>query len=198
MEIEHPSFGVITINRQRCSEINLVGSAVKHSNYIEIAISKSVCDTRDLYNQKFRPIAKGNIIKIYLTCEQWAELLISTNYGLGVPCTIHQLMNQYIEEPKQMSNYIETSVRDFKDRLEERKIRTKKDIDEARKIISTLRISQKDRKKLQNLLNLINLNYSENAVYALQEFYKEMDRAMAHAKIESALNGNIKKGRRRS
>lgn len=85
----HESYGQISFSRINATPpINLYGSNIKHGSIISLTIRRSA-KNHNLYNDTY--YGDEEIIDVYMSPAQFAELLTSLNVGSGVPCTIQHI-----------------------------------------------------------------------------------------------------------
>lgn len=81
----HPSYGVVGLSRVS-GNASLFESEVNHMYYISLRIKEA---ERWQDGTQVRTHAGRQLIEIFLTEAQFAQLMTSPNIGEGVPCTIH-------------------------------------------------------------------------------------------------------------
>jgi hypothetical protein len=104
---EHPSYGMVGINRCQSSGTNLFGSIAKHHSFITLEIRRASV-TRHLSNDWYHAESLP-LIEIELTHTQFGELITSPGVGNGVPCTIRQIngksQGECPEPPRMVSKF---------------------------------------------------------------------------------------------
>ncbi len=94
----HPSYGMVSINRQQCSGDGrqLFGSGIRHNTMINLCIKKAR-RLRDEYYDHYS--AKEQLIEILLSPAQFTAMITNMNTE-GTPCTLAWLKDEgRIEEP---------------------------------------------------------------------------------------------------
>ena len=89
----HPSYGIVGISRIS-GNTALFESEVKHMYYIALRIKEA---ERWQDGTKVRVHGRRELIEIYLTEAQFAQLITSANIGDGVPCTLHYVAGDRAE-----------------------------------------------------------------------------------------------------
>lgn len=83
----HPSFGLISVNRIT-GHATLFGSPIEHQSYIRISIQRAY-QKRSLSEDKY--YATNPIIEVDLSESQFARMITSPNQGDGEPCTLRRI-----------------------------------------------------------------------------------------------------------
>ena len=91
------SAGMIQISRISGQTV-LFGSPFVHQGYVALRIHKAA-SYRNLSETTHRIGNRNPYIEVYLSYSQFAEAITTMNMGEGVPCTIHSLMGERLEQP---------------------------------------------------------------------------------------------------
>lgn len=81
----HPAYGTIAIGRRTGGNVKLFGSAITQDTRITIKICEGIEVRRHHEN---RHQSGKKILELEMSFQQFGELMASTDYSEGVPCTI--------------------------------------------------------------------------------------------------------------
>lgn len=96
----HPAWGMISLNHQTGNGIRLFRSPTEAHARICLRISQaSMTMADDRIGNESRPWCEEQIVEVYLSPVQFAELITQPNRGDGVPCTIGRLGVVAVEPP---------------------------------------------------------------------------------------------------
>lgn len=180
----HPSFGMVSISRVSTTGKKLLGSSLKHENFISLKINKAEMVNRELHSTEF--FSKNKIIEINLTSAQFAELITTLNYGSGTPCTItYDKYDGHIEYQEPSSSRPEDELNKMQTFAVQDKDKKINDIiQNAQSILNKNSIGKKDREYLLSLFKLLT-NYTEEKFnFMQQQFQKKMEKHITDAKTE--------------
>lgn len=94
---QHPSWALISLSHVSSSGTRLFRSPVEHHAVVRLSISTaSMSDDAD-FGPRHHP--ERQLVEVYLSPVQFAELLTTPNRGQGVPCTITKLNAARVPEP---------------------------------------------------------------------------------------------------
>jgi len=180
----HPSYGMAVFSR--CSgNPKLVGSALDtHHHFISLSISRGTIfrgDTGDRYHGGMG----GDIIQVYFSSAQFAELISTMNVGAGVPCTIKRLMGQGVEPPPTIDTEAENLRTEFKDRMIEFVQKMMNDADDIQGMLtkkSALTVAEKN--KVQGFITRLAQELKDNMPFFLEMYQEATEKVVASAKIE--------------
>ena len=91
----HESYGLARFSRIGGKSGKLFGSSIEHHHFIELTISRA-SRSRQFQHDQYMP--DQELISVFMSPAQFAELLTSLNVGTGVPVTIKHINQQAVEE----------------------------------------------------------------------------------------------------
>lgn len=93
----HPCYGMIGLNRQtHPGGTVLFGSSIPHSNVFSLSI-RPAAKYRSLNSDRYFGDRNAHI-EVLISGTQLIDLITSPNMGDGIPCTIHRLNGEKIDE----------------------------------------------------------------------------------------------------
>lgn len=110
---DHPSYGVITVNRKASiHKKSLYGSNMRHNYTICLRIKKSY-KKHDIIRDWYR--SDETLMEIEMTPSQWAELMSVVDLDYGIPCTIKYNNGETYEYPPEENQRFEIFQSEFED-----------------------------------------------------------------------------------
>lgn len=190
--INHPSFGQVNFSRVS-GRVSLYGSHVDFlDHFISLRIHQSQVKhdlNRDWYH------ANNEIIEVFLSPAQFAELLTTMNYGGGVPCTIRSRDGKYI---KQREEKLPSEANKIKDDFEERVkgfvAEVGQLVREGKELLSKKnRLTKCDREKLEGIIDKVDREIGSNWTFAVESFQEAAEKVVTESKaeIEAMLSGIV-------
>lgn len=178
----HPAFGMIGIG-QTTGQVVLVGSAVRHQNFITLTIKEAIRYT-DEYRESY--FGDKTICEVYMSHAQLAEMLFSNNQGDGVPCTIRYATGD--KESRRPTPPFESLIKKHTDDmitvLQKTLDRARDLAAQAEKLIQTKTLKAADREQMRFLAMKIVQDIESNMAYAMQCVDEKVEKSVAHAKAE--------------
>jgi hypothetical protein len=188
----HPSYGVIGISRVSGKGV-LFGSEVTHHHFLKITISEA---RRVVHPPREFVMANRELVEVYLTDAQFAQMITSPNQSVGVACTINRAICDQGQpwvhprhggrpEPPEPEHYTQK----YKDVMGERSEKISEHIAKAKKQIDALmdgtdKPTKTNLKALQNALHMAQMNFDKNMPYVMEEMSEGIEKKMATAVSE--------------
>lgn len=177
---EEDYMGMISWSKLSGGARPMFGTEIETANPIRLTISHAE-EVRDLSRYWFYP--KKKIVEIEMSPIQWAEFLTSGNTS-GVPCTIKQINNERMSEPKSseiMKHYdkeVEEQFDEFDNSL--------KKIDEIIKsaIDSNKPMGKKALEELHNIIDTARYKTVADVKFVKDSFKEDMEGIITKAKAE--------------
>lgn len=172
----HPAYGQIGANRVH-GATHLYGSDFEHREYVRITIRRSEL-TRNLSNDW--PHANDELIEVSLSEAQWAAFVSTMNSGMGTQCTINHIGGKAVPEIAR--------IVDRKEQIRSEMMQTAGDaltsLVELRQEIDQLKLSQKQRDRLNDRVEKAHMELSSNVPFIAQQFAEHIETTTERAKIE--------------
>jgi hypothetical protein len=188
----HPAYGVIGISNISTGNYTLFGSNVKHSHFVSLRIKTAERHTDGNHDFIF---GKQELIEVYLSPTQFAEMLTTSNCGDGVPCTISRReTNRDIPYIESQDTVITDSRKALQDRLDKITVRAKEMITKSEAMLESKKpLTKADMKELNGYLYTIKQELNSNLSYVAKCFDEKMETTIAHAKgeVESFVSSTI-------
>lgn len=179
---QHPSYGVITLTRRFSSRgKTLFGSAAKHESTAVVRISTAT-HCRKLNSNWHR--ADKAILEVELSLAQFAQFVMSSGQGEGIPCTLtFRQGTGYIEEcpPINTREVFEGELQDY---LKVMQSKVQELEAEVAKLVDKPKLSADDKRRLVSLTGNISGSLVSNLEYLKTCFQEEIDHTLNEAKIE--------------
>lgn len=180
-KIEHPAFGMARFSRVS-GNADLFGSAVKHQHFISLVIMRGSY-RHDLAQDWY---AGGQeLIEVYLSASQFAEMLTCMNVGSGVPCTIRHIncvaqgpLPKQDSETKRIDRYMKEKMVEFAATLDGAKAKAEAICNKDGPI------NKGDRTQLINLLGTVFQELKSNIPFYEQSFTEATEKQIQQAKTE--------------
>ncbi|MFK5949522.1 MAG: hypothetical protein QM500_12220 [Methylococcales bacterium] len=177
----HPSFGMLGFNRiQSSKEMVLNGSDLTHTTVIEMCLYRSTKD-RGLHQNWHH--ATDKVASVYMSQNQFSELITSMNMGDGVPVTLNFTETDGRIEPPVFKSVVEVHKGELDTRTQkilEQSANTLKRATELLQGSGTLK--KADREKLLNDVQMLEQNVRSNMPFMKKQFEEAMDDVVTDAK----------------
>lgn len=175
---DHPAYGILDIARTTGS-VALVGSAIKHHQFISITICKAHRNRNHNEDQFFQD---DEIVEVWLSPIQWAEAICSMNTS-GVPCTIKHIRGESMPEPE-IDHARERVTKEFAEDVQH----VAKELDEIQAFIHQLadqpRVGKGDLAKLKEMIRQARQDISCDLPFVAKQFNETVEKTVAQAKGE--------------
>lgn len=175
---EHPAYGILDI--ARCTgSTTLVGSAIKHHQFIKITVCKARRNRNfnqdDFYQDE-------EIVEVWLSPIQFAEAICSMNTR-GAPCTIRHIQGERIPEPE-IDHARERVVKEFAEDVQH----VAKELDEVMEFLQDLRcqprVGKKEIEKLYEMIRQARQDIASDLPFVANQFNETVENTVAQAKGE--------------
>ena len=189
-EITHPAFGMCRLSRVS-GDVDLYGSAVKHQHFISLTIMRGSYRHelgRDWYH------GKKELIEVYLSASQFAEMLTCMNIGSGVPCTIRHIAGEgqgrlpkQESEAKRVENYMSEQMHRYADALNGSRAKAETILNKDGAI------TKGERKELLSTISAMFAELRSNIPFYERSFAESAEKLTQQAKteIENFMNTKI-------
>lgn len=183
------SYGLISVSRVRSSGTKLFGSNIEHNSFIKLKISNASLE-RKLNTDRYYD--EENITSIYLSTNQWADMLTNMNSN-GVPCTIRFTREHGTIEFKEMESTIDYSYNDAQAKIENSQYIQL--MDDITNDIENSKLGKKSKEEILRKLHNIKTIQQRNAKYYLKSFTENASKVIieARATIEQARQAVVEK-----
>jgi len=185
---EHPSYGLVKVSRIQGHPGPLFGSQLRdHGTFIGLKIKRgerSSHDGRDWY------LSRGDLIEVWLSAAQFAELLTTMNMGSGVPCTIKRIWDDdgYHEVPPVPKDEAVESDRvnsEFKAKMSRLNVEFSEAIQGMLKFLDQKGpVPAGKKNEFKKLVEKIDREISANMPYWLKSFQESVEKTVVSAKSE--------------
>lgn len=190
IQYKHPAMGVIKISRITCGPSNLFGSSIRHQTVMGLTICRASVE-RELSNDWVH--GDEELIEVYLSPSQFAEMLTSMNMGDGVPCTIKRFNHEMYKNPElpskveQFSDEAKRSLDGTLSRLNEAYDRVKASIDEGKPM------TKKGLNELDGMLSTFKRLVEDHLPFVLEQFGEQMEKTSheARAEVEAFIENRV-------
>jgi len=181
VEEAHESFGLVGIHRVTGHK-HLFGSEIEHGAFFRLQVSQARVrhsHGRDWYN------GGRELISIYLSAAQFAEMITTLNVGQGVPCTIDRVLGEQMEEPPKFVKNETEKIRDaFKGRIDGVVSFLRDQIRISKPLLDKKSLTQADRKIIFSTLESTLQEIERNAPFIVKSFQEAAEKVETTAKAE--------------
>jgi hypothetical protein len=178
----HPSFGVAHISRVSCGgNVNLFGSSILHSHFIEMRISRAEEIRSDITGDHY--YEKEEIVRVIMSASQFAEMITTMNYGSGVPVTIERVNGEGMPKCPSVSKRMQHS-QEFKQRMKEFSAGMKSGQAELLNLLKKDKLSKDDKHKMKMTFEHLTTEIENNIPFFEERFEEQMDKTITEGKAE--------------
>jgi len=181
----HPAYGTAVFHRMTGHPGKLFGSNIEeHHSFIGLTI----CQGERMHDLGRDWIHGGKeLVEVWFSPAQFAELLTTMNVGSGVPCTIKHLgvANRMPEIPEDEKSEPQRVVDDFKAKVDE----IASVMDEKIAVLTKMleekpSINKGDRAEIKQLLEYVQREVHANFPFQVQSFNEAVEKTTVQAKAE--------------
>jgi hypothetical protein len=189
-EQSHESFGTVQISRISIGGegMNLFDSSIRHSHVIALRVTKA----KKMRQHGYRHIHGGNeIVEVYMSQTQFADMITSLNMGSGTPVTIKHIQGKRME-PCPVENQTQLHAQEFKERMQIFAETMRRMQQEAIEIASK-KMNKKDAEEWRKKIEYLTTEISSNIPFFNKCFAEQMGKTVTEAKgeIEAFVTHNI-------
>ena len=179
---EHESFALVQISKVQSSHgVNLFGSSMKHRSFFQLTISRAVKE-RNLNTDWYH--GREELIQVYLSPAQFAEMITSQNQGEGNPCTLHRLAHNTMEACPQVTKRQELQS-EFEKHMKEITCRLKTMEDTVQAISDKpSAVTKKDRAELVKAIYMMKQEVNANLPFMRKCYEESITKSVTEAKCE--------------
>lgn len=188
--------GLVGFSRVTGGGKRLYMSNLNNANWITLKVYEAK-DEEKYGEVKAFTKTRHPIVDIDLSSAQFAELLTTMNIGSGVPCTIKAVQGKRIDQspldkddkPLDIGKkFFEKNAREFTENLVRKTDSYLKDLD-------TMKISKKDKAKMECILSGIKTEITSNMPFYVSIFEETTEKVISESKaeIEAFVTGGIVK-----
>ncbi len=180
--LKHESYGQINFHRTRNYNASFYGSDLEQDHFITMEVHHSETH-RDLAKERF--CETHPLLRVRMSAGQFAELITSINYGIGVPCTIESIHGKKVAELPTREKNVDFTHRHFDDRMKEfaKKLQNKKIT--ARNILNKKTHSKQDVQELVGYIDTLTEEVTENIPYFEKCFREATNKTISEAITEA-------------
>jgi len=178
----HPSWGSLQISRVS-GQVNLFGSAVSHTHFIEIRVGK-MQRKHDLGQDWYYASGDHDLI-LQLSAAQFAEAITSLNMGSGTPCTLRYVNGKgSLPRPPEETTEHERVAEHVRKKSLEGEQEIPKYQARIAEILAKPSIGKADRVEIAKLTDLISGTVKRNIPFYTEQFEDAAERTVQKAKTE--------------
>ena len=107
--------GIIQLSRVYGGNNVMFGSGIRHDSCIRLSVHKGIVD-RGFSTNHYYPQFK--VLELEMTPAQFAELITSMNYGVGVPCTLKQFNGERIKNDLKLDDEVNLVKQEYADEVD--------------------------------------------------------------------------------
>ena len=171
-------------------------SNLNNQNWIQMKVYEAE-DSNSYGEKRANTKSRHPLIELDLSAAQFAELLTTMNIGSGVPCTLNSFNGERINQDDLKNDkkpiaigrdYFEKSVKEYTDKVKSSVAKYKEDL-------STMKMSKKDKVRVENLLNGFQTEVSSNLPFYVEMFEEAAGKVVTESKseLDAFVSGGIVK-----
>lgn len=179
----HESYGMIAVNRLSGTRgVPLFGSALESNpSLIQLTVTHGT-RYHSLGHDSYS--GNGEIIRLWMTPAQYAEMISNPNCGPGVPCTIRHIQLRQMEWPPEVPDEGKLVRERFKLKTQELLEKARDGSEQLKAILSTTRLSQKLKDEIQGTYERSVRFLWDAAPFLVESFQDAVQRTVTEAKQE--------------
>jgi len=180
-EEKHESFGMMSFSRIQCGEAQtLFGSDLQHNTIIAMRLHTAT-KARSLSNDWYH--ADELVTEVYMSQNQFAELITSMNMGDGIPVTLRFTQRDgHLEDPK-FSSIAEKHRNEFKNATKRVGTRAEELLASMEKVLDgTGTVKKAERNELLSSAKMLLQDIVSNMPFMEEQFAEAMDKTVTDAK----------------
>lgn len=149
---DHESYGMISVSRMSGpGDTSLFGSSLENCPSM---ICVTICEGQRLHSLGHdRFYGKKELIRLWMTPMQYAEMISNPNVGFGVPCTIRHIHGKAMELPPKTPTEADEVRTRFKLESDDLIRKAKDGATKVKARLAEAKISQKLKDDIQNTFN---------------------------------------------
>lgn len=178
---EHPSYGMIQVSRFTGGNNVYYGSSIKHGGGIRISIHKS---DMDRHLKKDWHHAGEPLIEVWMSYNQFAEMLTANMNTDGTPCTLKYVNGEHIPDCEfenkrmQFDNEIKKDMANIGNKLDSI-------VENTSRILSSKgNIKISDRELILEEIRMLRQGIAANVPFIQKQLNRQIDKTIAEAKAE--------------
>jgi len=179
----HPCYGMIGLNRQtHPGGTILFGSSIPHSNVFSLTI-RPASKYRNLNSDRYYG-ERNPHIEVLISGTQLIDLITSPNMGDGIPCTIHRLNGEKIDDcpdtnqRKKFEDEFDATVKEATQQAMELEVQI------AELLERKGTIKKADKEELRRMVGAVVSKLRSTVPFIQSQFNEAIDRTVTEAKGE--------------
>lgn len=177
--IKHPSYGLVQFNRVNGRFDNLFGTEVETGTAIALRIKRASFN-RDLNRRWYSE--EEELIEVYLSPNQFSELLTTMNVGVGVPATITHIGGKRCGEAPREKSEPEHIRDEFSDKVTELMDTLKGFSSKVEEILNKKTLTKADKDEIRTNIAYFKREIGANMPYVLESFNESTEKIAQEAK----------------
>ncbi len=159
----------------------LFGSSIKHNHLVSLTVRKG--SVRRNLNQDWVH-GSDEMIEVWLSPSQFAELLTTMNYGSGVPGTLKHVKGVRVEDPVLESKHLQFTKELSKD-IEETLTHFDRILKRADSLLASSKpLTRAEKDELQEGIQKVQRLMTDHLPFLVKQFTQQMDKTASEAKAE--------------
>jgi len=188
--------GMVGFNRITGSK-KLFMSNLNNSNWISLRVYEAHDEDNDYGEKRVHTKSNRPLVDLDISAAQFAELLTTMNIGHGVPCTLRYIDGEKIDQTglEEDEKPIDVGKKFFKKNAKEVTDKISKKISSLREELETLKMSKKDKAKVESILEGFETEILSNMPFYVSIFEEVAKKVVTESKaeIDAFVTGGIVK-----
>lgn len=184
--IDHPAFGMVSVNRIHSTGTTLFASDLRHAEIIELEIYEGRMVEHDGVQRPARE-QRRPIVSISLSAAQWASLVCSFGLGEGVPCTLTrkpESPGKRVAPIKHIESTRQRFDRNIEESAERQLLHLQNDLDSLRGMLTKGKAGKRELEELVRSMSAHLTNLPKNLSFSTQLIKESMDSIVSAGKAE--------------
>lgn len=186
----HPSYGVVGISRVS-GRADLFASDVVHHHFLSLRIKEAA----RVIDGTFEHVSGGRqLIEVWMTEAQFAQMITQPNVGDGVPCTLHDVWGDETSWNNDWGNRPAPPppapiIDGYKKEVEEKGAKVSEDIAKAQALVTEMLTGKKNLTKknldaVRDALYFAKMTADSNMPFVVERMNEAMEKKAASAVVE--------------
>ncbi len=190
--MDKPTYkGIVQFNRISGST-RLYRSNITNQNFVALRVYTAKDEDHFGSTRVYRD---KEVVEVYLSANQFSELLTTMNMGEGVPCTVKHIncVRSDLSELDEQEKSAETASRYFKESVAERVGKLDILLNKSRRTIEDAKASKKVKDELTTILYMLEQEIKANMPFYAQRFEEVAKKTVTEVKseIDAFITGGV-------
>jgi hypothetical protein len=182
-EYAHPSWGTATVSRCAGTH-NLFGSDLEHMHFLSLRIHTATKCVNETGREHISTAGSKQIVEVFFSEAQYAQLISSVGGGGGVPCTIRHIQGEMLPEcppPATMEQFLD-AVAGISDDLQTKARQLEEDL--SKRFEDSKPLTKAEKKALLEQITMLSRGFSERLPYVQKAAQERLEEQVEGARVD--------------